>query len=283
MSNPTSLPSRIFNLLKQVLGDLLDSTQNLIAENAMDILFGFLTLLLGWMIASVGRGLFSKLSRAAGVDIIADRTGLRNFMIRSDIHKPVSKLLGYLVYAMILYATTLVAFDAMGLNAASDFLRKLASYIPRACVVFVLLVLGVGLGKLVKSLCTRAARISGLPMPDFIGSFCRFAVILFAIFLALNYLEVASIKVLFYGSILVIAVTLLLSILFTIAARKLTESLLSHPFLKSTYSRGDHISFEGCAGEVLKIDATTTHILEDDCIRVVPNHIITSQTVRLKK
>ena len=167
----------------------------------------------------------------------------------------------------------------MGLQTAADFLRQVASILPRAGVVIVLLALGVGLGKIAQSLSTKAARISGLPLPEFLGGFCRIAVILFASFLALNYLEWASQSVLLGGFALVIGLALGLAIFFTVAARGLTESLLNHPFIKSTYVPGDYLRCEACEGKVLKIDAAATHLRTEEATTIIPNRILAAQTV----
>ena len=274
-----SLPAKIFDTFAEILSGLLDNTQALIAENATDFLLGVLTLLVGWFIASVFRGLASKLARAIGIDIIADRSGLRRFMRKNDIQDPPSKHLGWLFYIVILYVSTLAAFDRMGLETAAEFLRHVASILPRAGVVLILLALGVGLGKLARGLATKAARMSGLPMPEFLGGFCRGAVILFASFLALNYLEWASQSVLIAGFALVIGLALGLAIFFTVAARGLTESLLNHPFIKATYAPGDFIRCEVCEGKVLKIDAAATHIRTEEATTVVPNRVLAAQIV----
>jgi small-conductance mechanosensitive channel len=280
--NP-SLPSHLFDTFKEILESLLNSTQSLIAENAMDVLLGILTLFVGWMFAAVFRGVFSKCARAIGVDVIADRSGLRRFMRKNDIHQPPSRYLGWLIYALLLYATTLVAFERMGLHTVADFLRQTASYIPKTGVVLILVALGVGIGKLAQILTTRAAKVSGLPMPGVLGGLCRGAVVLFALFLALNYLEWASPQVLFSGLALVTGVALGLSILFTIAARGLTESLLIHPFLKATYSKGDFIQCSSVEGTVVKIDAAATHIRTEKTLTIIPNRLLAAETVQITR
>lgn len=276
-----SLPARIFQTFREILGGVLDTTQTLVAENATDFLLGILTLLLGWIVASLFRGTAAKLARAVGVDIIADRTGLLTFMRKNDIRRPPSKILGWIIYAAILYAATLTAFERMGLETAAQFLRHIAGILPKAAVVLLLLALGVGLGKLAQSFATKAARIGGLPLPELLGSFCRLAVGLFSLFLALNYLEWASQSVLLGGFALVMGLALGIALLFAIAARGLTESLLNHPFLKSTYTKGDYIRCDAGEGRIVKIDAAATHIRRDESLTIIPNRILAAQTTEV--
>ncbi|MCC5847226.1 MAG: mechanosensitive ion channel [Verrucomicrobia bacterium] len=276
-----SLPAKIFQTFAEILGGVLDSTQRLVAEHAMDFLLGVLTLLIGWILASVLRGTASKLARAMGVDIIADRSGLRRFMRKNEIHQAPSRYLGWIIFALILYASTLAACERMGLHTVADFLRQVASIIPRAGVVILMLALGVGLGKIAQKLTSKAARIGGLPVPDLLGGFCRIAVVIFASFLALNYLEWASQSVLLGGFALVIGLAVGLALLLTFAARNLTESLLNHPFIKSTYNKGDFIRCEACEGKVVKIEAAATHIRHDEALTIVPNRVLAAQTVHV--
>ncbi len=280
-SETLSLPATLFETFKEILGGVLDATQRLIAENATDFLLGMLTLLIGWTLASVLRGTASKLARALGIDVIADRSGLRAFMRKNEIHQAPSRYLGWLVFALILYASTLAACERMGLHTVVDFLRQVASIIPRAVVVILMLALGVGLGKIAQKLASKAARIGGLPLPDLLGGFCRIAVVVFASFLALNYLEWASQSVLMGGFALVIGLAIGLALFLTVAAGALTENLLNHPFIKSTYAKGDFIRCEACEGKVVKIEAAATHIRNEEAVVIVPNRLLASQIVQV--
>jgi small-conductance mechanosensitive channel len=89
--------------------------------------------------------------------------------------------------------------------------------------------------------------------------------------------------VLISGFALVIGLALALAILFTIAARGLTESLLNHPFIKASYFPGDRITCSACDGEVVKIDAAATHIRSESGLMIVPNRILAEQTVTVQR
>ncbi|MDA3874919.1 MAG: hypothetical protein PF795_13295 [Kiritimatiellae bacterium] len=286
MNTPTdvpSLPEQIFSTLAEVLAGLLDSTRELIDRNGTDFLMGLLTLGVGWVVASMLRGLTSKMFRALGLDVIADRTRLRAFLVKNDIHRPPSLYLGWGIYVLVLYGTTVAAFDRMGLGTLADFLRHLASYLPRAAVVFLLLGLGIGLGRVAAALTARVSRLAGLPVPQVIGSAARGAVFLLSLFLSLNYLQWASQSVLLGGFALVIGLGLGMAILFTIAARGLTESLLNHPFLKTTYLPGDHIHCSVCRGKVVKVDAAATHVHTDEGLTIIPNRRLADLTVTVNR
>lgn len=266
-----SLPAILLETLSNILGDLLDTTADLISRNAANVFTGVLVFVVGWIVATVLRGLSAKLARATGIDVISDRTGLRAYLHRNDIPVPLSRILGWLVYTLVLYATLIAAFDRAGLEMASDFLRHVAAWIPKLFVVFVLLTLGVALGRVARGLTIRAAKIGGLPVPEILGGLCRAAVLFLAVFLSLHHLEWASREVLTSGFLIVIGMAFLLAILLSVAARGLTESLLTHPFLKSTYKPGDRIRFDDVEGVVRKIDAAATHLECEGGVRIVPN------------
>lgn len=274
-----SLPAILLETLSNILGDLLDTTADLISRNAANVFTGVLVFVVGWIVATVLRGLSAKLARATGIDVISDRTGLRAYLHRNDIPVPLSRILGWLVYTLVLYATLIAAFDRAGLEMASDFLRHVAAWIPKLFVVFVLLTLGVALGRVARGLTIRAAKIGGLPVPEILGGLCRAAVLFLAVFLSLHHLEWASREVLTSGFLIVIGMAFLLAILLSVAARGLTESLLTHPFLKSTYKPGDRIRFDDVEGVVRKIDAAATHLECEGGVRIVPNRDLAAREV----
>lgn len=285
MSAPPSqsLPERILETLSDILLGVLNQTRDVIAAHGLNFLLGLLTLLLGWFLAALLRGLAGKSARALGIDVIADRSGFRRFLEKNDLHHPPSRLFGWLVYALVFYAGTMAAFDRMGLEMAADLLHRFARIVPRAMVVLLLLALGVLLGRIARSLTTRAARIGRLPLPECLGEVVRLAVGLFALFLALNYLDWASPAVLTGGFALMLGLLLGISLFFALAAKGLTESLLNHPFLKATYQKGDWIRCPVGEGTVVKIDAAAVHLKTNQTLTIIPNRILAAQTVELRR
>ncbi len=258
-------------VLTEALTRLLDKTAYLIGTYGEAFLLGLLIIVVGWITAVLLRALATRLLRAAGLDVVADRIGMRAYLERHDIGGRPSTAIGWILYAAVLYSALVLAFDQMGLYAAAGFLRTAAALVPHVLVVFILLLLGLILGKLARNVSAGGARLLGLPAPDLFGAGARTGVFLLALVVALDYLGWASTTVLLGGLGVLLLGGLGSGLLFALSARRLTESLLARGFLTATYRPGDRIRIGETEGTVLKIDATVTRIKAETGEVVLPN------------
>lgn len=261
----------VSGVFTEILTRLLDKTAHVIAEYGEAVLMGLLILVVGWITAALVRAFAARLLRAAGLDVVVDRLGLKAYLERHDIHGRVSSGIGWVLYAAILFSALVLAFDRMGLAAAAGFLRTLAGLVPAILVVFILLLLGLVLGKLARTVSIGGARLLGLPAPEIFGSGARVAVFLLALVVALDYLGWASTHVLLGGLAVLLLGGLGSGLIFALCARKLTESLLSRSFLTGTYRPGDRIRVGSTEGVILKIDPTVTRLQTETGEMIFPN------------
>lgn len=268
-------------VLTEALTRVLDKTAHLIGAYGEAFLLGLLILAVGWITAVLLRALAARLLRAAGLDVVADRIGLRAYLERHDIGGRPSTGVGWILYVAILYSALVLAFDRMGLDAATGFLRTVAALVPHVLVVFILLLLGLILGKLARNVSIAGARLLGLPAPDIFGAGARAGVFLLALVVALDYLGWASTTVLLGGLGVLLLGGLGSGLLFALSARHLTESLLARGFLSATYRPGDRIRTGGIEGTILKIDSTVTRLQTDSGEVVLPNRRLHESRVEI--
>ncbi|MCC5807353.1 MAG: mechanosensitive ion channel [Opitutales bacterium] len=259
------------SVLTEALTRLLDKTAYLIGAYGEAFLLGLLIIVVGWITAALLRALATRLLRAGGLDVVADRIGLLGYLERRDIGGRPSVAIGWILYAAVLYSALILAFDRMGLDAAAGFLRTVAALVPHVLVVFILLLLGLILGKLARNFATGGARLLGLPAPDLFGTGARAGVFLLALVVALDYVGWASTTILLGGLGVLLLGGLGSGLLFALSARRLTESLLARGFLTATYRPGDRIRTGDTEGTILKIDATVTRIKTESGEVVLPN------------
>src|SRR5690606_29899427 len=150
--------SQIGDTVTEMLGMILTWTRETVWRYAPGLLSGLLVMVLGWLMAVVGRNVVAKLLRAIGLDVVAERSGAGGYLRRHDITLPPSRLAGWLVYLVIIYTALVMAFQRMQLDAANRLLLDTAAFIPKIIVVVLLLSLGVWLSRWIGGLLGRAAR-----------------------------------------------------------------------------------------------------------------------------
>ncbi|MCH8475033.1 MAG: hypothetical protein LAT55_07385 [Opitutales bacterium] len=269
--------------LREVLGTLLTVTQDLIADYGGAFLVGLFTLLLAWMLASFFRGFTAKILRAAGVDLAADRLGLRGYLRQRDVYTPPSQAMGWLLYLAILYTALIVFFEVLELEVASTLLRTIAGYLPQIFVAVLLVVLGFFLGRWTDVIISRLARVSGLPGHVLLGKAARIAVFLLASIFAVNSLGWVSPAILLGGVGIVLGTILGFIVLFCFCARQMAESILARGFLSALVKPGEQIKVGTVEGVLLAIEPATVRIDCGDRIVVLPSHLLANGIVEIRK
>ncbi|HEU4731391.1 MAG TPA: hypothetical protein VFT22_26035, partial [Kofleriaceae bacterium] len=122
---------------------------------AIPRIIGFVVILLvGWGVASLlARGL-AALLRAVKFNQLAERAGFADLSRRAGIRSDASGVIALLAKWFVRLIALVVAFDALGVPAISDVLRRLLLWIPNLAVALVVLVVagvvGSALGRVVR-------------------------------------------------------------------------------------------------------------------------------------
>jgi len=174
-------------------------------------LVGFLVILLvGWLIAMLVSKALTLLLRKVGFDRMSERIGLTRFEQRMEVKMDSAGILGKIVFWFILLIFLVPAADALGLPAVSNILNQLVAYIPNVFVAILVLFLGALAGTVVAELVRGATASARMGNPTLFATIARFAIIVFAVLIALTQLQIAPalINELFGGLIAAAAVAI---------------------------------------------------------------------------
>ena len=174
-------------------------------------LVGFLVILLvGWLIAMLVSKALTLLLRKVGFDRMSERIGLTRFEQRMGVKMDSAGILGKIVYWFILLIFLVPAADALGLPAVSNILNQLVAYIPNVFVAILVLFLGALTATVVADLVRGATSSAKIGNPSLFATIARFAIIGFAVLIALEQLQIAPalINELFGGLIAAAAIAI---------------------------------------------------------------------------
>src|SRR5690606_2382154 len=93
---PVNLWTAIGETIGEMIGLILTWTRETVWHYAPGFLSGLLVLLLGWLMAAIGRNVVTKLLRALGLDVVAERTGVRRYLQEHEIKIAPSAMAGWL-------------------------------------------------------------------------------------------------------------------------------------------------------------------------------------------
>jgi Mechanosensitive ion channel, conserved TM helix len=151
---------------------------------------------------------FDRWMREGGVTEALERAGTR-----LDPSSVIAKLAFWIVMVLVI----LLSADALGIEAVSSLFLELIAYIPNVMAAVIVLVLGILLGEFVKDLVLASA--GGLHAAITLARAAKGAVILLAVFMALEQLDIAQDIVLVFFIAVVGAASLAAGIAFGLGAQ----------------------------------------------------------------
>lgn len=149
-----------------------------------------LILVIGWFIASLIGKAVAALLRTIKFNEIAQRAGIADFIKGMGVDTDASGFLASIVKWFIRLIALVVAFDALGLPAVSDFLRQVLLWIPNLVVALVVLVIGGLAAKAFSSLVKGTVEKAGIGKPELLATIASVGVWAFAIIIAVNQLGI---------------------------------------------------------------------------------------------
>ena len=167
-----------------------------------------------WADETLKRMDFNRMAAAGGLDEVVGRTGSRLDPIRA---------LAKLIFWLVMLVVILLASTALGLESINEMFGMMLSYIPTLIAAIVIVILGMIVGEFVRSLILASAGgMAGVPT---VAKIAKGAVIVIAIFMALQQLGVAEEIVTAAFTLILGAVALAVGLAFGLGNRELAGEI----------------------------------------------------------
>jgi len=161
-----------------------------ISQFLMNALLVIIILIIGWLISKVIKAIVTKALKAVKLDTLSDKIELDKLLGKGGITYSLSDLIGVICYWLGLLVTFMVAINAIGLTIAADLLNKVVLYIPNVIAALFILVLGMLAATLMRNVVRTAANNAGLSQSKLLAQIVETIVIVFAIFVGLEQLQI---------------------------------------------------------------------------------------------
>ncbi|MGA2775532.1 MAG: hypothetical protein ABSE81_05665 [Candidatus Omnitrophota bacterium] len=161
-----------------------------IGQFLVSILLVLIILIVGWLISKAIRAIVTKGLRAIKLDELSDRIELDAVLEKGGITYSLSELLGVICYWLALLVTFMVAVNSIGLTIAAELLNKIVLYIPNIIAAIFILILGMFIATLLKNIIQTAASNAGVSQVKLLSKAVEVIVMVFAIFVALEQLNI---------------------------------------------------------------------------------------------
>ncbi len=180
-------------------------------------------LMVGFVVAKmVERGTDAALHRI-GFDRWMREGGVTEALERAGTTLDPSSVLAKLVFWMVMLLVIILGANALGITAISILFGELLAYIPSVIAAVIVLTLGILLGEFLKDLILASA--GALPGAVTMARAGKAAIILLAVFMALDQLEIAQDIVLVFFIAVVGAAALAAGIAFGLGGRDVAAEI----------------------------------------------------------
>lgn len=152
-----------------------------------------IVLIVGWIVSDFIGGLCVRILERVGFENAAQRTGIAGFMGRTGMRDPrASVVLAELVKWFIRLIFLEAAAQAVHLQAVVQVINQIVLFIPNLVVALIVLMIGVMIGRLVAGIVRGAASEAGFANPNLMGGVAQYAIVVFAVIVAVNQVGIAA-------------------------------------------------------------------------------------------
>jgi hypothetical protein len=188
--------------------------------NYLPVLLGaLLILIVGWIVAKAIKRLVDWLLKLIRFDVLADKAGITGILIKGDLKISAREVVSGIVYWLIIIMVLVMTVDALGLPKASDILASLFAYVPKVIAALLVLMVAMFLASFVSGIVRTAAGNANLPKPEIFAGISRWAIIIFAVTIALEQLGIAPLLVTATFNIILGGVVLALALAFGLGGK----------------------------------------------------------------
>lgn len=250
-----------------------------IASWLPSLIGALLLLILGWLVATLGGALVRGLLRRLGIDRLAERAGIRSTLVEIGLDGSVSRLLGRLVYWIILLLFILAAAESLGLPGVSDTIKILVSYLPNILAAALILLLGGVLARVIGDAVGALAIQSGIETGVLLGQAVRYSILIITVILALQQLGMQTALLVAVTLVLVAALALALALAFGLGSRELARNIMAGFHAREMFTPDQTLTVRNHTGRLIRI-GTSTSLLETEAGRItMPNEVLINEEV----
>lgn len=257
-----------FTTWPAIVGELFAKLSQGVTDYFPNIFGAVSLLVVGWIAAKLMRWMTARLvGRLPG--LIPGRTLARE-MKSSGVDRMASDVVSTVVFWAVFLFFVAAATEALGLSAITSGLGRLASYLPAVMAATLVLLAGLVVGNLVRSVISRAAKSANLGYGDGLARAAKGGVLLLAGVVALDQIGVDS-TLLILVTAIVIGVTLGgMALAFGLGARSAVGNIIASHYIHQAYRIGQNIRVGEFSGAIETMQPTYVVIAASEGRVMVP-------------
>lgn len=245
------------------------------------IVAAVVTLLLGWVLARLVRGVLRRAFRLARLDERLEALKLDGLLEKlGDGVKP-SDILAGTAYYLILLVFLVAASQTLGWTVVSEELAKLMGFLPKAVIAMVIFAIGYFVAGLVRDVLGNATEALGVGAGRLIAGAVYWFLLITVTLSALQQMGLPT-DILSQNLQLVIgAVVVAGAVSYGLASRDVLRNTLSNYYSRNTFEVGQRIRVEGVEGTIEEVTGIAVILRTPSGRTVLPASELTTKRVEI--
>jgi small-conductance mechanosensitive channel len=244
------------------------------------ILGAFLLLLTGWIVARLLRSIATR--AAIIVDRMLSRLMATGSAERARLPFSSAKLLGSIVFWIVLLFFVAAATQVLGLNTFTAWLAGVANYVPTLFAGALIIAAGYLLSRLARDLVMATSAIAGHKQREVLGRTVQAIILVTALLVGADQI---GIKVTFLVLMAAVAggtVATSVALALSLGARTYVANLIGGHHLRQTFSVGQTVRVAGFEGRILELTPVTMILETEDGRVTLPAKVFGEEPIVLR-
>jgi small-conductance mechanosensitive channel len=263
------LATSVFGQAGQALGGFLPR-----------LLGALVLLIIGLLITRLIGHLLRRGLETAGLDRLAERSGVTPVLARSGLGDSLAALVARAVRIGLGIVVVFAALSLLGLQFLSQSLNAAVLALPRLFIAALLLLAGAVLAGTARERTDRLTYQMDFPVP--LGQLAQIAVLAIFGIIAAAEIGISTQILLVLIAVLLAATAGTFTLAFGLGSRDVARSLSAGRYLRHDYEVGQDIGFGDVRGRISRIHSTSTTLEAGDGRSIrVPNHLLLDEVVTI--
>ena len=149
-------------------------------------------LIVGWLLAKVALFATEKALRAVNFNVLTERAGLDGFLQQGGVESDTTRILGLLVYWLVILAALIIGFNSMGLTYITGLLGEVVRFVPKIVVALLILAFGAYFARFVGNAVIAYCKNIDMQDAEALGKLAQYGIMTFVVLIALDQVNVGG-------------------------------------------------------------------------------------------
>ena len=265
--------------LKDIFVNLLSQIWERIVAFVPNFFTALVILLVGYIISKIVMKVTSSLLGKIGFDKLCEKVGLTSGVESAGIVLQPSKIIGKIVFWLIMLTFMVSGAETLGLDKVSQAMDAFVSYLPKVLSAAIIAFIGVLVAQFIRDLIHSASESIGIEYGKALSNLAYGALMVIILILAIGQLEIETTLLNRVVEIVLMAMGIAIALSLGLGGRNVAGNIVSGVYIREMFEGGESVDVDGERGTLEEIGTVATRIRKEngETVQVSNSRLIASK------